>query len=83
VFGQFLGEPVIVSVRRQKLLALDCCRVGLSAQACALAGSLNDTRRVGTGDAEVDQGRGFILSPREYGRSWCVGADRARPHCVW
>jgi hypothetical protein len=34
-------------------------------------------------DAEVEQGRGFILSPRKYGRSWCVGADRACPICAW
>ena len=44
--GNFWGSRVIVSVRGQKLLALDCCRMGLSALACAMAGSLNDTRRV-------------------------------------
>jgi hypothetical protein len=58
--GNFWGRWVIVSVGGQKLLALDCCRVGLSALTCTTAGSLNDTRRVGTVDAEVDQGRGFI-----------------------
>jgi hypothetical protein len=42
-------------MRGQKLLALGRCRVGLSALACVMAGALNDTRRVGTVDAEVDQ----------------------------
>jgi hypothetical protein len=81
--GNFWGSRLFVSVRVQKLLALDCCRVGVSAQARAAVGSLNDTRRVGIADAEVDQGRGCILSQRKNGRSWCVGADRARPRCAW
>jgi hypothetical protein len=63
--GNFWGSRVIVSVRGQKLLALDCCRVGLSALACAMAGSLYVTRRVGKADAEVDQGCRLVRAPAE------------------
>jgi hypothetical protein len=81
VFIPFLNDGLLNLVNLRDFLMGLLPRGYVSPGRCD--GGVAERYKGGTADAEVDQGRGFILSPRKYGRSWCVGADRARPQSAW